>query len=43
MPKRKIPERKEKDDGDLWMYNEDMNDAIKKFVRTQCDCKYYLI
>ena len=29
-----IPEKKERDDGDLWMYDEDVNDAIKKFVRT---------
>ena len=39
---KKIPERKERDDGDLWMYHEDVNDAIKKFVRTQGDLKYYL-
>lgn len=39
---RKISEKKERDDGDLWMYDEDVNDAIKKFVKTQGDCKYYL-
>ena len=40
---REIPERKERDDGDSWMYDEDVNDAIKKFVRIQGDRKYYLI
>lgn len=39
---RKISERKERDDGNLLMYDEDINDALKKFVRTQGDCKYYL-
>ena len=43
MSKRKILERKESDDGDSWMYDEDVNDAIKKFVKTQSDRKYYLI
>ncbi len=38
MSKRKIPKRKEKDDGDSWMYDEDVNDAIKKFIKTQGDC-----
>lgn len=41
--KKEISEKKERDDGNLWIYNKDVNDAIKKFIRTQSDCKYYLI
>ena len=41
--KRKIPKRKERNDGDLWIYDENVNDAIKKFVKTQGDRKYYLM
>jgi hypothetical protein len=38
---RKIPERKERDDGESWMYDEEVNDAIRAFARTQGDSKYY--
>ncbi len=38
---RKIPERKERDDGKSWMYDEEVNDAIRAFARTQGDSKYY--
>ncbi len=31
--KREIPERKERMDGDSWMYDEEVNDAILKFAR----------
>ena len=40
METRKIPERKHRDDNDLWMYDEDVNDAIKEFARAQRDNKY---
>lgn len=43
MSKREIPKRKERDDGNSLMYDEDVNNAIKKFIRTQGDRKYYLI
>lgn len=46
MDNRKIPERKEKDDHDSWMYDLDLNDVIKKFAATQGDSEnigYYLI
>ena len=33
MSLRKILERKERDDGDLWMYDKNVNDAIRKFAR----------
>ena len=39
--KREIPERKEKMDGDSWMYDEGVNDAILKFARAQRDSKWY--
>ena len=39
---RKISKKKESDNGDLWIYDEDVNDIIKKFVKTQNDHKYYL-
>lgn len=29
MSKKEIAKRKEKNDGDLWIYNEDINNAIK--------------
>ena len=35
-----IPERKERDDHDSWMYDLDLNVAIKKFAATQGDSKY---
>lgn len=38
---REIPERKEREDGDSWLYDEDINDAIRKFARAQGDSKYY--
>lgn len=43
MSKKKIPEKKKKDDGDLWIYDEDINDVIKKIVKAQGNRKYYLI
>lgn len=30
---REIFERKERVDGDLWMYNENVNNAIKEFIK----------
>lgn len=39
--KREIPERKDRNDGDLWMYDDDVNDAIKELARAQGDSKYY--
>lgn len=39
---RKIFERKERTDSDSWMYDVDVSDAIRKFVRTMGDSKYYL-
>ena len=38
---REIPEGKETEDGDLWLYDEDVNNAIKKFAKAQGDIKYY--
>ena len=40
---RKIPERKEREDSDSWIYNGDLNDAMREFVRMQGDSKYTLI
>ena len=37
--KREIPERKERIDGDSWMYDEEVNDVILKFARAQGDSK----
>ena len=37
---RKIPERKERDDYDSWMYDLDLNDVMRKFAATQGDSKY---
>ncbi len=37
---REIPERKGRDDQDSWMYDLDLNDAIRKFAATQGDSKY---
>ena len=36
---REIPERKEREDSDSWMYDGDLNDAMRAFVRTQGDSK----
>lgn len=33
MEKREISERKDRNNGDLWIYNKDVNDAIKEFAR----------
>lgn len=41
MEKREFSERKDRGDGDLWMYDEDVSDAIKEFARVQRDNKYY--
>ena len=38
---REIPKNKERVDGDLWIYDEDVNNAIKEFARAQGDSKYY--
>lgn len=38
---RKIPEQKERTDSNSWMYNVDVIDAIRKFVRTMGNSKYY--
>lgn len=35
-----IPERKKREDSDLWMYNGNFNDAIREFVKIQSDNKY---
>ena len=40
--KSEIPERKGKDDHDSWMYDLDLNDAMRKFAATQGDSKYKL-
>ena len=37
---REIPERKGRDDHDSWMYDLDLNDAMRKFAATQGDSKY---
>ena len=34
---REIPERKEREDSDLWIY--DLNDAMKAFMRTKGNSK----
>lgn len=39
---REIPERKMRDDGDSWMYDEDVNNSIRNFARIQGDSKYYI-
>ena len=39
---REIPEGKERDDYDSWMYDRDVNDAMRKFAGTQSDSKYCL-
>ena len=38
---RKIPEKKERDDSKSWMYDKEVNDAIKAFARTKSNSKYY--
>ena len=40
MKTRKILERKDRDNDDSWIYDEDVNNAIKKFARVQKDSKY---
>ena len=42
MSVKKILERKERDDGNLWMYDEDINNMIRKFARAKDDSKYRL-
>lgn len=37
---REIPERKERSDGESWMYDEDVNNAIKEFTKAQGDSKF---
>ena len=37
---REIPERKEREDGNSWLHDEDVNNAIRKFAKTQGDSKY---
>ena len=37
---REIPERKKRSDGKSWMYDENINNAIKEFARAQGDSKY---
>ena len=39
---REIPDRKEREDSDSWMYDDDLNDAIRAYVRTQGDSKSLL-
>lgn len=39
---RTIPERKEREDFDSWMYDGGSNDAMREFFRTQGDSKYFL-
>ncbi len=48
MNNREIPEKKRRDDHDSWMYNLDLNDAMRKFAVTQSDsnfrsCKMHVI
>lgn len=40
MHTREIPERKERSDGESWMYDEDFKNAIKEFAEAQGDSKY---
>ncbi len=40
---QKIPERKKREDFDSWMYDGDLNDAMREFVRMKGDSKYFLI
>lgn len=37
-----ILERKERENSDSWMYNGDLNNTMKEFVKTQGDSKYNL-
>lgn len=39
---RNIPESKGREDSNSWMYDGDLNDAMREFVRTQGDRKYCL-
>ena len=36
-------ERKNRDNHDLWMYDVDLNDILRKFAKVQSDCIYCLI
>lgn len=38
---REIPEIKEREDGDSWLYDKNVNDAIRKFAKIQGDNKYF--
>ena len=38
---REIPERKMRNDGDSWMYDEDVNNSIRNFARIQGDSKCF--
>lgn len=38
---RDIAKIKIKKDRDLWLYDENINNIIKKFAKTQKDSKYY--
>lgn len=40
MSSRDIPARQERNDYDSWMYDGDLNDAMRKFARTQGDSKH---
>ncbi len=42
MNTREIPKRKQRDDYDSWMYDRDLNDAMRKLAGTQSDSKYCL-
>ncbi len=42
MSQQEIPEKKERDDYNLWMYDGDLNDAMRKFAGTQGDSEYCL-
>lgn len=36
----KIPKRKDRDNYDSWMYDGDLNDAMRKFAAMQGNSKY---
>ena len=38
---REISKRKKRDDSDSWLYDEDVNNVIRKFDKAQGDSKYY--
>ena len=39
---REIPKRKERENGDLRLYDKDINNAIRKFAKTKGDSKYFI-